>query len=141
MYSAAFNDHLTNPRNVGELTDANAVGEETNPVCGDRLVLYLRIGNQTIEAAQFLAYGCPPTLVCGSLLTEMLIGRSVDEAHHLSRKDLLDAVGGLPGRKQHAAALAIEALKTALGSESRDVERGEAETRRLRDVGIRSWGD
>ncbi len=141
MYSAAFKDHLTNPRHVGELTDANAIGEETNPVCGDRLVLYLRISNQTIEAAQFLAYGCPPTLVCGSLLTEMLIGRSVDEAHHLSRKDLLDAVGGLPGRKQHAAALAIEALKTALGSESRNVERGEAETRRLRDVGIRSWGD
>lgn len=141
MYSAAFKDHLTNPRNVGELTDANAVGEETNPVCGDRLVLYLRISHETIEAAQFLAYGCPPTLVCGSVLTQMLIGRSVEDAYDLSRKDLLDAVGGLPGRKQHAAALAIEALKTALASESRDVERGEAETRRLRDVGIRSWGD
>lgn len=114
MYSEQFKRHLTNPRNVGELNDANAVGEETNPVCGDRLSLYLRITNETIEAAQFLAYGCPPTLVCGSALTEMLIGRSVDEAHNISRKDLLGAVDGLPGRKQHAAALAIEALKTAL---------------------------
>ena len=115
MYSEQFKAHLTNPRNVGELEDANAIGEETNPVCGDRLILYLRITNETIEAAQFLAYGCPSTLVCGSALTERLIGRSLDEAHELSRKDLMAAVGGLPARKQHAAALAIETLKTALG--------------------------
>jgi|SRR5687767_9097343 len=114
MYSEEFKDHLTKPRNVGELIDANAVGEETNPVCGDRLVLYLRISVEAIEAAQFLAYGCPPTLVCGSALTQMLIGRSVQEAQDITRKDLLGAVGGLPGRKQHAAALAIEALKTTL---------------------------
>jgi nitrogen fixation NifU-like protein len=114
MYSTAFKDHLTKPRNVGELPNATARAEETNPVCGDRLVLFLRIRNRNIEAAQFLAYGCPPTLACGSALTEMLIGRSVDEARDISRKDLLGAVGGLPGRKQHAAALAIETLKTAL---------------------------
>ena len=114
MYSQQFKSHLTNPRNVGELTDANAVGEETNPVCGDRLILYLRITSETIEAAQFLAYGCPPTLVCGSALTQILIGRSVAEADEISRRDLLSAVGGLPARKQHAAALAIETLKTAL---------------------------
>ena len=116
MYSTAFKDHLTNPRNVGELPDANKVGEETNPVCGDRLVLYLRVRAERIEAAQFLAYGCPPSLVCGSALTEMLIGRSVAEAHEITRRDLISAVGGLPGRKQHAAALAIETLKTALES-------------------------
>lgn len=114
MYSTAFKDHLSNPRNVGELPNANARAEETNPICGDRLVLYLRIRNKTIEAAQFLAYGCPPTLVCGSALTEMLIGLSVAEAVAISRKDLLAAVGGLPGRKHHAAALAVETLKTAL---------------------------
>ena len=116
MYSEQFKAHLTNPRNVGELLDANAIAEETNPVCGDRLILYLRITNETIEAAQFLAYGCPPTLVCGSALSEMLIGRSLDEAHEISRKDLMAAVGGLPSRKQHAAALAIESLKRALNS-------------------------
>ncbi len=114
MYSEQFKDHLTNPRNVGELTNANVRAEETNPVCGDRLVFYLRIRNEVIEAAQFLAYGCPPTLVCGSALTEMLIGRSLVDAEQISRSDLLVAVGGLPSRKQHAAALAIETLRAAL---------------------------
>ena len=106
----AFKDHLTNPRNAGELPDANATAEETNPVCGDRLRLSLRIRDGRIEAASFLAYGCPPTIVCGSVLTELIIGKTVDEAMLLTRKDLVDAVGGLPSRKQHAAALAIETL-------------------------------
>ena len=116
MYSETFKDHLANPRNVGELADANAVAEEINPVCGDRLRLSLRVGGSTIEAAQFLAYGCPPTLVCGSVLTELLPGMSLTEAERLTRKDLVDAVGGLPSRKQHAAASAIETLKAALRS-------------------------
>ena len=107
-YSEAFKDHIANPRNAGELPDANATGEETNPVCGDRLRLSLRVSEGRIEAAGFLAYGCPPTLVCGSVLTELIIGKTVEEAMRLTRKDLLDAVGGLPSRKQHAAALAIE---------------------------------
>lgn len=114
MYSETFKDHLTKPRNVGELSGANAVAEETNPVCGDRLRLSLRVAKSRIEAAQFLAYGCPPTLVCGSVLTELLAGISITEAESLTRNDLIDAVGGLPSRKQHAAALAIETLKAAL---------------------------
>ncbi len=118
MYSTAFTDHLTNPRNVGELADANARAEETNPVCGDRLRLHLRVRDGRVEAAQFLAYGCPPTLACGSALTEMLQGRSVAEAKALTRKELVEAIGGLPPRKQHAAALAIETLKSALRSSS-----------------------
>lgn len=113
-YSAAFNDHLENPRNAGELPDATAVAEETNPVCGDRLRLSLRVRNGRIEAAQFLAYGCPPVLVCGSVLTELVVGKSVEEALELTRKEVVDAVGGLPSRRQHAAALAIETLRGAL---------------------------
>jgi nitrogen fixation NifU-like protein len=113
-YSQAFKDHLTNPRNAGELPDANATAEETNPVCGDRLHLSLRIRDDRIEAASFLAYGCPPTIVCGSVLTELTIGKSTDEAMLLSRKDVVDAIGGLPSRKQHAAALAIETLHSAI---------------------------
>ena len=73
-YSEIFRDHIANPRNVGELADATSVAEETNPVCGDRLHLSLRIINDRIEAARFLAYGCPPTLACGSALAEMLEG-------------------------------------------------------------------
>ncbi|HEV2826844.1 MAG TPA: iron-sulfur cluster assembly scaffold protein [Pyrinomonadaceae bacterium] len=113
-YSQAFKDHLTNPRNAGELSDANATAEETNPVCGDRLHLSLRIRDGRIEAANFLAYGCPPTIVCGSVLTELIVGKSVDEAMLLRRRELIDAVGGLPSRKQHAAALAIETLQSAI---------------------------
>lgn len=113
-YSPAFNDHIENPRNAGELPDANAFGEETNPVCGDRLRLSLRIDDGRIGAIAFLAYGCAPTLVCGSALTQLLKGKTVAEGKQLTRKDLVDAVGGLPARKQHAAALAIETLRTAL---------------------------
>lgn len=113
-YSSIFNDHIANPRNAGELPDANAVGEETNPVCGDRLRLSLRVNNERIEQARFLAYGCPPTLVCGSVLTEMITGKTVEDAMLLTRKDLLNKLGGLPSRKHHAAALAIETLRAAL---------------------------
>lgn len=113
-YSATFKDHLTNPRNAGELPDANAIAEETNPVCGDRLRLSLRVRGGRIESARFLAYGCPPTLACGSVLSEMIQGKSVEEAMRLKRKDVLDIVGGLPSRKHHAAALALETLRKAL---------------------------
>ena len=113
-YSLTFKDHLENPRNGGELPDANALGEETNPVCGDRLRLALRLEEGRIEAVRFLAYGCPPTLVCGSILTELISGKSVAGAMQLTRKDLVNALGGLPSRKQHAAALAIETLHAAI---------------------------
>ena len=113
-YSATFKDHLAHPRNAGELPEAKAVAEESNPVCGDRLRLSLRIHDDRIEAARYLAYGCPPTLVCGSVLTELITGKTIAEAQELTRADLLNAVGGLPSRKHHAAALAIEALNKAL---------------------------
>jgi nitrogen fixation NifU-like protein len=113
-YSATFKDHLAHPRNAGELPDATATAEQTNPVCGDRLRLALIVNVDRIEAARYLAYGCPPTLVCGSVLTELIIGKTTSEAKRLSRADLLEAIGGLPSRKHHAAALAIEALNAAL---------------------------
>jgi len=113
-YSRTFKEHIANPRNDGELPDANATAEETNPVCGDRLRLSLLVRKGRIEAAGFLAYGCPPTLVCGSILTELITGKTIEEATKLTRKDLLDALGGLPSRKQHAAALAIETLRAVL---------------------------
>ncbi len=113
-YSAVFNDHLIRPRNVGELPDANAIAERTNPVCGDSLQLKLQIKSNRIVAARFLAYGCAPTLACGSVLTEMIEGLSVEEATRLTRHDIARCLGGLPARKNHAAALAIETLHAAL---------------------------
>jgi len=114
-YSATFKDHLLRPRNVGELPEATAIADEKNPVCGDRLRLSLIIKNDRIETARYLAYGCPPTLVCGSVLTELITGKTTAEAMELTRADLLKAIGGLPSRKHHAAALAIETLHSALG--------------------------
>ena len=101
-YSDAFRDHIAHPRNAGELADATAVAEETNPVCGDRLRLSLRIRDGRIEAARFLAYGCPPTLACGSALAELLEGMAVPEASAVTRDEIIKAVGGLPTRKHHA---------------------------------------
>ena len=113
-YSDTFRDHLARPRNVGELPDADALAEQTNPVCGDRLRLSLRLRDGRIEAARFLAYGCPPTLACGSVLTEMIEGMKVEEALGLTRQDIARSLGGIPARRGHAAALAIETLRAAL---------------------------
>ena len=109
-------DHFTNPRNVGELPNANFVAEETNPVCGDRLRLYLQVKNDRIVAARFLAYGCPPSIACGSAMTELINGQTVGAAKQLTKQEIVDAVGGLPSRRQHAAALALETLRSALRS-------------------------
>jgi NifU-like protein involved in Fe-S cluster formation len=114
-YSETFKDHIANPRNAGELAGASAVAEETNPVCGDRLRLSLRIREGRIEAARFLAYGCPPTLACGSVLAEMIESMTVADAMKLTRREIVNALGGLPTRKQHAASLAIETLQAAIG--------------------------
>lgn len=120
-YSPTLKDHLANPRNAGEPADANAMGEGTNPVCGDRLKLFLRVQNGRVEQTGFLAYGCPPTLACGSALTVLIAGKTIAEIKEISRKDLVDAVGGLPSRKQHAASLAIETLRRAIESACGDL--------------------
>lgn len=113
-YSDTFKEHLANPRNAGTLEDADAEAEQVNPVCGDRLRLALRVREGRVEAARFLAYGCPPTLVCGSALAWMLEGMTIDEAARVTRAEITAAAGGLPPRKQHAAALAYETLQELL---------------------------
>ena len=113
-YSDAFRDHLANPRNAGTLEDADAEVEQSNPVCGDRLRLALRVREGRVEAVRFLAYGCPPTLACGSALAGMLEGMTLEEAARVTRAEVSAAAGGLPARKQHAAALAHETLRAAL---------------------------
>ena len=119
-YSATFKDHIAHPRNAGELSDANAIAEEINPVCGDRLRLSLRIRDGRIEVARFLAYGCAPTLACGSVLAEMLEGMSLQKASELTRNEIVGVLGGLSPQKQHAAALAIETLRSAINAASKN---------------------
>ncbi|MEO6392421.1 MAG: iron-sulfur cluster assembly scaffold protein [Pyrinomonadaceae bacterium] len=113
-YSDTFNDHLAHPRYAGEIPDAHAVAEEVNPVCGDRIRLSLSVQDGFISEARFLAYGCAPTLACGSALVELINGRPVAEIRRLSRSDIIHHLDGLPRQKYHAAALAIEVLATVL---------------------------
>ncbi len=123
-YSDAFRDHLANPRNAGEFEDADATAEQSNPVCGDRLRLSLRLRAGRVEAARFLAYGCPPTLACGSVLTELLAGITIAEAARITRQQIIRALDGLPARKTHAAALAVETLHAALSDSQLLTESG-----------------
>jgi NifU-like protein involved in Fe-S cluster formation len=113
-YSDLLRNYLTDVRRGGEIENSDAAAEEVNPVCGDRLRLSLRINDGRITEARFLAYGCPPTLACGSALTEMIEGLTIEEARALTREDITRALGGLPARKTHAAALAIETLHSSL---------------------------
>ncbi len=115
-YSETVLEHARNPRNVGLLPDANARGYQMNPVCGDTLVLMLRIDDDRIAAARFQTEGCTASIATSSILTEMVSGLTVEEALDLSYDDVSGAVGGLPPSKLHSAALVIDALRKAIAS-------------------------
>jgi nitrogen fixation NifU-like protein len=114
MYSAQLLDHFQNPRNAGELPDADAVAEIQNPVCGDVIRLTLKMHADQIEEIRFKAKGCVPAIACGSALTELALGKTATEARRLKPDDLVAAVGGLPPASTHAAQLALDALSAAL---------------------------
>jgi nitrogen fixation NifU-like protein len=114
MYSVQLLDHFEHPRNGGELEDADAAKELENPVCGDVLRLTLKISDGRITAARFKAKGCVPSMACASALTELICGKSLQEARALRRDAVINAVGGLPQASTHAAQLAIDTLSAAL---------------------------
>ncbi len=114
MYSAQVLDHFQNPRHAGELADADAAAEIENPACGDILRLSLKASAGRITEAQFKAKGCVAAIACGSALTELIVGKTLKEAHQFRREDLMAAVGGLPQGSTHAAQLAIDVLSAAL---------------------------
>ncbi len=107
-------DHYENPRNVGEMSDADGVGIVENAACGDVMQLYLNIEANTIVKASFKAYGCAPAIAAGSVLTELLTGTALEGAKRLKKEDVASALGGLPPMKQHCSILAADALNTAL---------------------------
>lgn len=115
-YNETVLSHFRKPRNAGEMADANAVGEDRNPVCGDHMRLMLRIEDGVIQRASFLTKGCGAAIATSSVATEMLTGRPVDEARRLTRQDFVEAVGGLPKSKVHCSVLAAGALKKALAA-------------------------
>jgi nitrogen fixation NifU-like protein len=114
MYSAQVLDHFENPRNAGELPNADVRVRVENPACGDVLELTATMESGKIAAIRFRAKGCVSAMACGSALTEIVSGMSVEEARRLRREVLVDRVGGLPEASQHAGYLAIDALRTLL---------------------------
>jgi nitrogen fixation NifU-like protein len=113
-YSEIVLDHAEHPRNQGNLENANARGYQMNPVCGDTLALMLRIDDDRISEARFMAEGCTASMATSSIITELVTGLSLDEALALTHEDVSEAVGGLPASKLHSAALAIDALRRAI---------------------------
>jgi nitrogen fixation NifU-like protein len=114
MYSAQLLDHFQNPRNSGDLANPDATAEIENPVCGDVIRLSLKMQNEHVLDIRFKAKGCVPAIACGSALTELVCGRTVEEVRALKRDDLIAAVGGLPPASAHAAQLAFDALSNAM---------------------------
>jgi nitrogen fixation protein NifU and related proteins len=119
MYSSQLLDHFQNPRNAGDLADADGTVEIENPVCGDVIRLSLKFDAGRIAEIRFKAKGCVPAMACGSALTEMVVGKTPEEARGFKREDLVRAVGGLPQASSHAAQLALDALGAALAKVKR----------------------
>jgi nitrogen fixation NifU-like protein len=113
-YSDTVLDHFERPRNNGELDDANGVGFMTNPVCGDTLLLMLRIRDGRIEAARWKSDGCVASIAASSLLSELVQGASIGDAESITRESIVAALGGLPLSKLHSSVLAADALHQAL---------------------------
>lgn len=113
-YSDIVMDHFMNPRNMGEIENADAVGEVGNPACGDVMKLYLKIEDGKIVDAKFKTFGCGAAIASSSITTEMIKGKTIDEALKISNEAVAQALGGLPPAKQHCSVLAEEALKVAI---------------------------
>ena len=114
MYSEKVMDHFSNPRNVGEISDASGIGEVGNAKCGDIMKMYLKIENGVIVDVKFKTFGCGAAVATSSMATEMIKGKTVDEALELTNKAVVEALDGLPPAKIHCSVLAEEAVKSAV---------------------------
>jgi len=113
-YNSVVMDHFQNPRNAGEIENPDVTAETRNPHCGDAILLGLKIDNDIITDVKFLTFGCGAAIATSSIATEMFIGKSLSEAERVTAQDIIDALGGLPERKQPCANLAPEALRIAI---------------------------
>jgi len=114
MYSELVMEHFTNPRNVGVIEDADGVGKIGNPMCGDVMEMFIRVKDDHIEDVKFRTFGCGAAIATSSIATEMIKGKSLDEAVNLSNKAVADALGGLPAQKMHCSNLAADAVRAAV---------------------------
>jgi len=114
MYTKKVIDHFQNPRNVGELEDASAIAEAGNPICGDMMRFSIKVKNNRITDIRFKTFGCGAAIASSSILTEMVMGKTLEEAFDMSKDDIVDALGGLPPHKVHCSILGIDALRHAI---------------------------
>ncbi len=114
MYSEKVMDHFTNPRNVGEIEEANGVGQVGNPKCGDIMKMYLKIEDNIIVDAKFKTFGCGAAVATSSMATELVIGKTIDEALKITNQTVAEALDGLPPAKMHCSNLAEEAITAAI---------------------------
>jgi len=114
LYSAEVMDHFQNPRNVGEIPNPDGIGHVGNPVCGDIMELYIKVHDSIIVDAKFKTFGCGAAIATSSMVTEMVKGKSIEEAREISNQAVAEALDGLPPVKMHCSVLAEEALKSAI---------------------------
>lgn len=114
MYTDKVMDHFSNPRNVGEIVDANGVGEVGNASCGDIMKIFLKVENNIIQDVKFKTFGCGAAIATSSMVTEMAIGKTIDEALILTNQAVAEALDGLPPNKMHCSNLAADALHEAI---------------------------
>lgn len=114
MYSQKVMDHFANPRNVGEIPDADGIGMEGNPTCGDAMQISIKVENGVIVDAKFKTFGCGAAIAVSSMVTEMVKGKTIAEALKISKEAVADALDGLPPQKLHCSNLGADALKKAI---------------------------
>ena len=113
-YSEKVMEHFKNPRNVGEIANADGIGNVGNPICGDIMRLYIKVENERIVDAKFKTFGCGAAIATSSMVTELVKGKPIEEALRISNRAVAEALGGLPPIKMHCSVLAEEALKAAI---------------------------
>ncbi|MFO7151747.1 MAG: Fe-S cluster assembly scaffold protein NifU [Bacillota bacterium] len=126
MYSEKVMDHFTNPRNVGEIPDADGIGEVGNPVCGDIMKIFIKVKDNVIEDIKFKTFGCGAAIATSSMVTEMVKGKTLDEALKVTNKAVAEALGGLPPVKMHCSNLAADALHAAIEDYKKKKASGDA---------------
>ena len=114
LYSEKVMEHFRNPQNVGDMDNPDGIGHVGNPVCGDIMELYIRVDDNVISDAKFKTFGCGAAIATSSMVTEMVKGKTIEEALAISNRAVAEALGGLPSVKMHCSVLAEEALKSAI---------------------------